>query len=82
MAFGLDMVEAVTLGLVGNRILTRDQVRQLGHDNVVSEGARGLADLGIEPVAPEAEIDSYLWRYRPNGQFDAIRDSARNLRAH
>ena len=82
MAFGFDMIEAFSLGLIANRILTRDQVRQLGHDNVVSEGARGLADLGIEPVAPEAVIDSYLWRFRPNGQFDAIRDSAKNLRAN
>ena len=76
------MVEAFTLGLIRNRILTRDQVKQLHHDNVVAEGARGFADLGIDPVAPEAVIDSYLWRFRPNGQYDAIRDSAKNLRAH
>ena len=82
MAFGLDMVEICSLGLIKNRILTRDQVKQLHHDSVVSEGAKGLADLGIEPVAAEAVIDSYLWRFRPNGQYDAIRDSAKNLRAH
>ena len=82
MAWGFDMVEAFTLGLIRNRILTRDQVKQLHHDNVVAEGARGFADLGIDPVAPEAVIDSYLWRFRPNGQYDAIRDSAKNLRAH
>ena len=82
MAWGFDMVEAFTLGLIRNRILTRDQVKQLHHDNVVAEDARGFADLGIDPVAPEAVIDSYLWRFRPNGQYDAIRDSAKNLRAH
>ena len=80
-AFGLDMVEVFTLGLIRNRILTRDQLKQLRHDNVVTGAHKGLADLGIEPVAPEAVIDSYLWRYRPNGQYDAIRDSAKNLRA-
>ncbi|MDQ2090286.1 complex I NDUFA9 subunit family protein [Marimonas arenosa] len=82
MAFGLDMVEILTLGLIKNRLLTRDQLKQLQHDNVVSEDARGFTDLGIEPVAVEVVIDSYLWRFRPNGQFDAIRDSAKNLRTH
>ena len=82
MAWGFDVLSMLTLGLFSNKILTRDQVKQLAHDNVVSEDAKGFADLGIEPVAVEAVIDSYLWRYRPNGQYDAIRDSAKNLRAH
>lgn len=81
-AFGFDMMQACTLGLIKNRVLTRDQVKQLGHDNVVSDGAKGFADLGISPIAAEAVIDSYLWRFRPNGQYDAIRDSAKNLKAH
>ncbi|WP_322867342.1 complex I NDUFA9 subunit family protein [Aquicoccus sp. G2-2] len=80
-AFGLDMVEVFTLGLIKNRILTRDQMKQLRHDNVVSEGAMGFHDLGIEPVAASAVIESYLWRFRPNGQYDAIQESAKNLRA-
>lgn len=79
VAFGFDMVEAFSLGLISNRVLTRDQVKQLRHDNVVSDGARGFADLGILPVSAEVVIDSYLWRFRPNGQYDAIRDSAKNL---
>ena len=82
MAWGFDMMEIVSLGLIRNGILTRDQVKQLRHDNVVSGNEKGLADLGIEPMSPEAVIDSYLWRFRPSGQYDAIRDSARNLRAH
>lgn len=82
MAFGFDMMQAVTLGLVKNGILTRDQVKQLRHDNVVSEDAKGFDALGISPVAAEAVIDSYLWRFRPNGQYDAIRDSAKNLKVH
>jgi NADH dehydrogenase len=28
----------------------------------------------------EAVLPEYLWRFRPSGQFDAIKDSARNLR--
>jgi uncharacterized protein YbjT (DUF2867 family) len=80
MGFGFDMIEALTLGLIENKMITRDQVRSLGHDNVVSEGAKGLADLGITPTAMEAVLPEYLWRYRPSGQFAAIKDSAKNLK--
>lgn len=50
-------------------VLTRDQVVLLESDNVVAEGAEGLADLGIEPTGIEAIAPSYLWRYRRGGQF-------------
>mgnify|MGYP000559027991 CR=1 FL=1 len=43
--------------------------------------AKGFADLGIKPVAVEAVIDSYLWRFRPTGQYEEMTESARNLRA-
>jgi NADH dehydrogenase len=51
--------------------LTTDQVAQLGVDNVVAPGAKGLADLGIEPTLPEAILASYLFRYRKGGQYAA-----------
>ncbi len=75
-----DILEALTLGLFTNTVITRDQVRSLRHDNVFRDGARGLADLGIKPVALEAVLPDYLWRYRPSGQYDAIKESAKNLR--
>ncbi len=77
----LDILQAVSFGLFTNTILTRDQVRLLRHDNVVSEGVPALADLGIEPVAVEAVLPDYLWVFRPSGQFAAIRESLRRLRA-
>lgn len=80
MAFGFDMVQALTLGLIENKVLTRDQVGNLARDNVVAPAAKGLADLGITPTAMEAVLPEYLWRYRPAGQFAAIKDSAKNLR--
>lgn len=80
MAWGMELVQIVTLGLVPPQI-TRDQVRNLRVDNVVREGARSFADLGIDPVAPEAVLPDYLWRFRPSGQYEAIRESARNLKA-
>lgn len=80
MGWWLDMVQAVAMRLFVNTILTRDQVRLLRHDNVVGEGAKTLQDLGIEPAAFEAILPEYLWRFRPDGQFDAIKASARALR--
>ncbi|MCS6624736.1 complex I NDUFA9 subunit family protein [Roseibacterium beibuensis] len=49
--------------------LTRDQVVSLESDNVVAQGAEGLAELGVEPTGIEAIAPSYLWRYRRGGQF-------------
>ena len=80
MAFGFGAMQALTVGLIHNGILTRDQVRQLRRDNVVGEGAKGFADLGIEPTDMDAVLAEYLWVYRPGGQYSALQDSARNLR--
>jgi NADH dehydrogenase len=57
-------------------LLTVDQVRLLKNDNVVHEGVLTLADLGITPVAVEAIVPSYLWRFRAKGQFQEIAGKA------
>ncbi|MGR3463896.1 complex I NDUFA9 subunit family protein [Limimaricola sp.] len=75
------MVQALSLGLVRAPI-TADQVANLQRDNVVSPGARGFADLGISPIAMEAVLPDYLWRFRPSGQYLAIKESAQHLRKH
>lgn len=75
-----DFVNTISLGLVPAQI-TADQVRSLRRDNVVAPEAKGLSDLGIAPVAYGAVLPDYLWRFRPSGQYDAIKESARNLRA-
>ncbi|ROU03004.1 complex I NDUFA9 subunit family protein [Histidinibacterium lentulum] len=69
----------VTFGMVKGPI-TGDQVRQLRRDNVVSEGAKGFAELGIQPAAMEAILPEYLWRFRPSGQYSAVKASAQNLK--
>lgn len=51
-----------------NPPLTRDQLILLGRDNLVAEGAAGLAVLGIDAKAVEAIAPAYLARYRPGGQ--------------
>ena len=50
-------------------MLTRDQVEMLKSDNVVAEGAKGLTDLGITPTTMDAILPTYLYRYRPYGQY-------------
>ena len=75
-----DFVSAISGGLIAGP-LTRDQVRNLANDNVVSGDTKTLADLGIEPTAFEVILPNYLWRFRPSGQYDAIKESAQNLRA-
>jgi len=80
MAVGFGALQAVTLGLVHNGILTRDQLRQLRKDNVVNEGAKGFADLGIGPMDMDAILAEYLWTFRPGGQYSDMQASARNLR--
>lgn len=79
MAFGGEVAQTLSLGLFKAPV-TNDQVTNLANDNVVSEGARGFAELGIEPQAMDAILPDYLWRFRPSGQYDAIKESAKNLR--
>jgi len=80
MAFGFDMMQAASFQLISNGVLTRDQLRGLKRDNVVSEGAKGFADLELQPVTLGSVLPDYLWKFRPSGQYDAITGSARNLR--
>jgi len=74
LPFPLAKFQAKFLQLLPNPLLTEDQVELLKSDNVVSAAAtaegRTFAGLGIEPTSIEAELDAYLWRFRPHGQFD------------
>ncbi|EYD76371.1 NAD-dependent epimerase/dehydratase [Rubellimicrobium mesophilum DSM 19309] len=61
--------------------VTRDQVASLRSPNVATGRAPGFEALGIAPTAMESVLPDYLWRFRPSGQYAAIQESARNLRA-
>ena len=76
----LGLAQSLTGGLYVNNTLTADQIAQLGVDNVVAEDAKGLRDLGIEPLAMEAVLESYLYAYRPQGQYSRLTESAKNMR--
>ncbi len=77
LAMLMELGQTVTLGLVPAQI-TRDQVTTLKSDNIVQDGARGLADLGIAPTAIMAVLPDYLWRFRRSGQYAAIKESAKD----
>jgi NADH dehydrogenase len=63
--------------LMPGQPLTRDQVRMLRFDNVVSEDAVKdgctLAGPGIEATALEVVLPTYLARFREHGQFTQVR---------
>lgn len=77
-ALMLEVADKVTFGLVPDELmLTRDQVKLLESDNVVSAAAkaerRTLEGHGITPASIAAIVPSYLGRYRRTGQFEQAR---------
>jgi NADH dehydrogenase len=79
--FAIGRLQGKVLGLLPNPPLTEDQVKLLARDNVVAGGAKGFADIGIEPEAPEAIIEAYLVPFRPEGQYTALRDDSDRKRS-
>jgi NADH dehydrogenase len=72
LPFALASLQATFLELLPVPPLTRDQVKLLQRDTVVSPGAPSLRDLGITPTAVEAIVPTYLDRFRPGGRFAAV----------
>jgi len=52
------------IGFLPKPLLTGDQVTMLETDNVVSEGALTLKDLGVEPTLADAILPTYLFRFK------------------
>ena len=74
LPFGLARFKAAFLQFApGAFKLTPDQVTLLERDNVVSDAAKAagltLEGLGISADSLEAIAPQYLWRFRPQGQF-------------
>ena len=66
-------IQGALLGLLPKPLLTSDQVTLLKTDNVVSgeaeDAQRTFGGLGIQPQSTASILPSYLWSYRPAGQF-------------
>ena len=49
--------------------ITKDQWLMLQHDNIVTDGAAGLAQLGITPTSLASVAEGWLVQYRRHGRF-------------
>ena len=76
LAYSLDLLQSISMNMFKNSIITRDQVRQLALDNVVTGNKGSFDDFGINPKSMDAILESYLYRYRPYGQYTSIHESA------
>jgi len=63
LPFGLASLQAKLLQFLPEPPLTPDQVVMLERDNVVSAGAAGLAELGLQPTPLEVIVPQYLKTY-------------------
>jgi NADH dehydrogenase len=64
LPFGVASLNALFMEFMPKPLLTRDQVKLLQKDTVVTPGAPGLAELGITPTALELILPTYLDRFR------------------
>ena len=67
MMLGIVRFMAFFLEMLPSPLLTRDQMRLMEVDNVVSEVGNGLEKLGLTPTAVEAVVPRYLARFRKSG---------------
>jgi uncharacterized protein YbjT (DUF2867 family) len=67
MPVPLVRLQACLLEFLPGKLLTRDQLKMLGRDNVVASDALGLSDLGVSPTAVEQIVPDYLRRFRAGG---------------
>lgn len=76
LPFFVASIQARFMQLLPKPLLTVDQVRLLRSDNVVSAQAlaegRTIEDLGIQPTAPQAILETYLYRFRRTGQYEQV----------
>lgn len=50
-------------------VITRDQLKMLEIPNIVADDAKGFDALGMVPTGMAAVLPTYLYRYRPQGQY-------------
>lgn len=76
LPFGVAKLVGSVLECLPGKLLTVDQVTLLEQDNIVSAAARAdertLEGLGIDPTNYESVVPTYLYAYRPHGQFAKV----------
>ncbi len=77
--FGIAKLQAALTEWIPGAPLTQDQVELLKSDNIVSKSAqeegRTLAGLGVSATSLAAVLPTYLYRFLPNGQYDATKSA-------
>lgn len=73
LPFWLASLQATFMELLPVPPLTRDQVELLKRDNVVSPGAKTLADLGVEATPLEIVLPTYMDKFRLGGRYTSGR---------
>jgi NADH dehydrogenase len=76
----MEFMDKLTFGKIPRPlVITRDQLRMLESDTLVSDAAkaegRTLEGLGITPTSHEAVVPSYIWRFRKYGQYERMREA-------
>ncbi len=81
LPFPVAMVQAAIMEWLPGQMLTRDQVRLLASDNVVSDAARAekrtLEGVGIHASSVAAIVPTYLYKFRKAGQFEKQKSETR-----
>ena len=75
MAKTFGYINFMTLGLI-KPPFTEDNVRELKSDNVVGEKVKSLKDLKIKPKTVDSIIPTYLYAYRPYGQYNRVNETS------
>lgn len=73
--FAVATCQAAVIERLPVPLLTRDQVRMLRSDNVVSGNFPGFPELGIEPTSCASILPTYLRRYRRSSASAAAPES-------
>ena len=69
LPWAVAFIQGFIFQMLPGKLITVDQVKMLKRDNIVSEDAKTLADLGIKPTPLSAVLPRYATQYLPQGQF-------------
>jgi len=72
---------SATFAAIPGTPMSRDQWTLLKPGSTVAPGARGFAELGIEPKPLGLFLDKWMMRYRKHGRFGAANDRAKARKA-
>ena len=79
LAFQFYIIDKISFGFFSPKI-TLDNIRQLQKDNVIESLSNDQLVYDFEFVSIESVLPSYLYQYRPYGQYSDLKDSANDLK--